>query len=235
MNTTATIPALGASVRITEKASPHYGVAGIVTGLEPGLHYDGSPAVEATLFDGGRVWGHASTLTTETMPQAATWDDFVTAHGGPEASGWWVTIDWSKDSPPESWAEVIGPYRSESDAVDAMQDSLLIDGIAEDTHHVDTIEDITVDHSPATIASMLAAEGIRPALIDPCDPHHFGRSHRPGPEGVSTSSVGSDTASGALQASHLRGAADLTPSTSASAGHVQTLGSPARAEDTPER
>lgn len=230
--TTVDVPSLGARVRVVEEGSPHFGVAGTVTGLKPNLDRDGSPAVESTLLDGGRVWGHPDTLTTDTMAQEATWDDYLTAHGGPEASGWWVTMDWHRPDTEVSWVEVFGPYRSKDQAVAAMNDSLLVDGIAEDTNRVETIDDIYVSPAPATIAEMLAADAVTPTLIDPCDPHHFGTpvaqaSNEPAADPGrhrQPSSAGAGTAPGTatLQAQALQASAAADPEPPAGEGRTST-------------
>ncbi len=56
-----------------------------------------------------------------------------------------------------------------------MQDSLLIDGFAEDTNRDEWLDDVYVDPVPASIARMCADYGNRVTLIDPPgDPNHFG-------------------------------------------------------------
>ncbi len=59
---------------------------------------------------------------TNALPNDATWTDYLNAHGGPEASGWWVTLGWLADSV-HPRPEVVGPYSSYEQAVAAMQDS----------------------------------------------------------------------------------------------------------------
>jgi len=112
---------------------------------------------------------------TNPLPSDASWTDYVDAHGGPEASGWWVTLRWFADSV-HPRAEVVGPYSSCEQAVAAMQDSLLIDGFAEDTNRSEVLDDVYVATDPASIARMCADYGHRVTLIDPGDPSHFGES-----------------------------------------------------------
>ena len=162
------VPGLGARVRVTTTTSPHSGIAGTVTDLEPDAHNDGSPAVTVTLLTGERVWGHANRFTTDPLPQEATWADYVTAHGGPEATGWWATLRWYADSE-HPRPEVVGPYPSQEQAVAAMQDSLLIDGFAEDTNRDEWLDDVYVATDPASIPRMCTDYGHRVTLIDPCD------------------------------------------------------------------
>lgn len=107
------------------------------------------------------------------MPAEATWDDYVAAHGGAEATGWWVTLCWYTDSE-HPRPEVAGPYTSYEQAVSAMQDSLLIDSFAEDTKREEWLDDVYVATDPSSITRMCAEYGHRVTLIDPGDPHHFG-------------------------------------------------------------
>jgi hypothetical protein len=186
MSTNVKVPSLGDRVRVTATTSPHSGVAGTVTGLEPNIHNDGSPAVTVTLLTGERIWGHTSRFTTDPLPREATWGDYVTSHGGPEASGWWVTLRWYADSE-HPRPEVVGPYPSQEQALAAMQDSLLIDGFAEDTNHNEWLDDVYVADDPASIASVCADYGHRVTLIDPGDPGHFGD---PAPEPTVTARSG---------------------------------------------
>lgn len=110
---------------------------------------------------------------TNPLPRDATWTDHVNAHGGPEASGWWVTLRWYADSE-HPRPEVVGPYPSQEQAVAAMEDSLLIDGVAEDTTRNEWLDDVYVADDPASIARMCSDYGHRVTLIDPGDPSHFG-------------------------------------------------------------
>lgn len=110
---------------------------------------------------------------TKPLPRDATWTDYVNAHGGSEASGWWVTLRWYADSE-HPRPEVVGPYSSHRQAVAAMQDSLLIDGFAEDTNREEWLDDVYVDPVPVSIARMCADHGNRVTLVDPDDPNHFG-------------------------------------------------------------
>lgn len=112
------------------------------------------------------------------MPNDATWDDYVAVYGGPNASGWWITLDWFGDSE-HPRPEVVGPYTSQQQAVDAMQDSLLIDGFAEDSGRDEWLDDVHVDPAAVSIARMCATYGHRVTLIDPGDPNHFGREFGP--------------------------------------------------------
>lgn len=181
MSTNAQIPALGERVRVTGTASErHVGVAGTVTGLEPDVHHDGSPAITVTLLTGERVWGHASRFTTEPLPREATWNDYLTAHGGPEAPGWWVTLRWFSDSV-HPRPEVVGPYPSQDEAVSAMEDSLLVTGIVEDTGRVEWLDDVYVATDRASIARM-CTDYRQVTLIDPTDPTHFGNPEPTTPE-----------------------------------------------------
>lgn len=63
--------------------------------------------------------------------------------------------------------EVGGPYPTHKQAVAAMQDSLLIDGFAEDTNRNEWLDDVYVDPDPASIARMCADYRSRVTLIDP--------------------------------------------------------------------
>lgn len=107
------------------------------------------------------------------MPESATWDDYVAAHGGPDVPGWWVTLCWYADSEYPR-PEAVGPYRSYELAVSAMEDSLLIDSFCEDTKREECLDDVYVSTTPASIAVTCAAFGSRVTLIDPSDPNHFG-------------------------------------------------------------
>ncbi|WP_459986474.1 hypothetical protein [Nocardioides sp. AN3] len=133
------------------------------------------------------------------MPPEATWTDFVNAHGGPQTPGWWVTLCWYADSE-HPRPEVVGPYPSYDQAVSAMEDSLLIDGFAEDTKREDWLDDAYVATDSASIAQMCANYGSRVTLIDPFDPDHFGSEH-PGPAGGRATT---QTPATALQAGALR-------------------------------
>jgi hypothetical protein len=196
MSTHGQIPALGDRVRVSgTESARHVGVAGTVTGLEPDVHYDGTPAVTVTLLTGERVWGHPDRFTTDPLPREATWNDYVTAHGGPEASGWWVTLAWFADSPYPR-PEVVGPYSSYDEAVTAMEDSLLIDGFAADTNRSEVLDDVYVATNPASITRMCAEYGARVTLIDPTDPTHFG-------DREPTAPARADPRSGVLQATAL--------------------------------
>jgi hypothetical protein len=110
---------------------------------------------------------------TNALPNDATWTDYLNAHGGPAASGWWVTLRWFADSV-HPRPEVVGPYSSYEQAVAAMQDSPLIDGFAEDTNRNEWLDDVYVATDPASIAKMCADYGHWVTLIDPGDPSHFG-------------------------------------------------------------
>jgi hypothetical protein len=114
-----------------------------------------------------------STTRRTPMPAEATWDDYVAAHGGAEATGWWVTLCWYADSE-HPRPEVVGPYTSYEQAVSAMQDSLLIDSFAEDTKRDEWLDDVYVATDPSSITRTCAEYGHRVTLIDPGDPHHFG-------------------------------------------------------------
>jgi len=114
-----------------------------------------------------------STTRRTPMPAEATWDDYVAAHGGAEATGWWVTLCWYADSE-HPRPEVVGPYTSYEQAVSAMQDSLLIDSFAEDTKREEWLDDVSVATDPSSITRMCAEYGHRVTLVDPGDPHHFG-------------------------------------------------------------
>lgn len=142
---------------------------------------------------------------TNPLPRDATWTDYVNAHGGPEVSGWWVTLRWYADSA-RPRPEVVGPYPSHMQAVAAMQDSLLIDGLAEDTNRNEWLDDVYVDPDPASIARMCADYRSRVTLIDPGDPSHFGG---PDPELMVTAR------SGRLQAGalHIPGSDESRPAT----------------------
>lgn len=118
------------------------------------------------------------------MLESATWDDYVAAHGGPDASGWWVTLCWYADSEYPR-PEAVGPYMSYELAVSAMQDSLLIDSFCEDTKREEWLDDVYVSTAPASIAVTCAAFGSRVTLIDPGDPNHFGRTELTAPAGPS--------------------------------------------------
>ncbi|MGE0229654.1 MAG: hypothetical protein AB7U23_14215 [Dehalococcoidia bacterium] len=107
------------------------------------------------------------------MPDEATWDDYINAHGGPLTPGWWVTLRWYADSG-HPRPEVVGPYSSYAQAISAMEDSLLIDGFATDTNREEWLDDVYVAADPASIARMCADYGPRVTLIDPGDHHHFG-------------------------------------------------------------
>lgn len=107
------------------------------------------------------------------LPADATWTDYVNAHGGPEAPGWWVTLCWYADSE-HPRPEVVGPYTSYAQAVSAMEDSLLIDSFAVDTKREEWLEDVYVATEPASIARMCTDYGHRVTLTDPGNPHHFG-------------------------------------------------------------
>ena len=107
------------------------------------------------------------------LPESATWDDYVAAHGGPDVPGWWVTLCWHADSEYPR-PEAVGPYRSYELAVSAMEDSLLIDSFCEDTKRAECLDDVFVSTTPASIAVTCAAFGSRVTLIDPSDPNHFG-------------------------------------------------------------
>ncbi|HRK48634.1 MAG TPA: hypothetical protein PK324_23595 [Nocardioides sp.] len=107
------------------------------------------------------------------MPDEATWEDYLNAHGGPLTPGWWVTLGWYAD-PGHPRPEVVGPYSSYAQAVSAMEDSLLIDGFATDTNREEWLDDVYVAADPASIARMCADYGPRVTLIDPGDHHHFG-------------------------------------------------------------
>lgn len=106
------------------------------------------------------------------MDLDATWDDFVAAHGGAAATGWWVTLVWFGDAPDPN-LQVIGPYKDFDTAVSAMEGSLLIDSICEDTKAPETLDDVYVDANAMTIAAACALHGSRVTLIDPNDPDHF--------------------------------------------------------------
>lgn len=108
------------------------------------------------------------------LPAEATWSDYVNAHGGLETSGWWVTLDWVVDSVPQP--EALGPYRSHEEAVAAMQDSLLIEGFAEDTKRQELLDDVYVTVDASTINHMCDRYDDRVTVIDPRDPNHFGAS-----------------------------------------------------------
>jgi hypothetical protein len=110
---------------------------------------------------------------TNPLPRDATWTDYINANGGPEASGWWVTLRWYADSE-HPRPEVVGPYPSQEQALAAMQDSVLIDGFAEDTNRDEWLDDVYVADDPASITRMCAELGPRVTLIDPGDPSHFG-------------------------------------------------------------
>lgn len=110
---------------------------------------------------------------TNALPNDSAWTDYLHAHGGPEASGWWVTLRWFADSV-HPRPEVVGPYSSYEQAVATMQDSPLIDGFAEDTNRNEWLDDVYVATDPASIAKMCAGYGHRVTLIDPGDPSHFG-------------------------------------------------------------
>jgi hypothetical protein len=142
---------------------------------------------------------------TNPLPRHATWTDYVNAHGGPEVSGWWVTLRWYAGST-HPRPEVVGPYPTHMQAVAAMQDSLLIDGLAEDTNRDEWLDDVYVDPDPASIARMCADYRSRVTLIDPGDPSHFGG---PDPEPMVTAR------SGRLQAGalHIPGADESRPAT----------------------
>lgn len=114
---------------------------------------------------------------TNRLSADATWTDYVNAHGGPDAQGWWVTLCWYADS--ESRPEVVGPYISYALAVSAMEDSLLVDSFAEDTKREEWLDDVYVATDPASIAAMCTDHGHRVTVIDPGDPHHFGRGDLP--------------------------------------------------------
>ncbi|ABL79330.1 MULTISPECIES: hypothetical protein [unclassified Nocardioides] len=116
---------------------------------------------------------------TNALPNDATWTDYVNAHGGPEAAGWWVTLRWFADSV-HPRPEVVGPYSSHMEAVAAMQDLPLIDGFAEDTNRDEWLDDVYVTTDTASIAKMCADYGRRVTLIDPGDPSRFGDPD-PGP------------------------------------------------------
>ena len=133
---------------------------------------------------------------TTPLPADATWTDYVNAHGGPEAPGWWVTLRWYADSE-HPRPEVVGPYPTHQQAVAAMQDSLLIDGFAEETNREEWLDDVYVDPIPASIARMCADYRPRVTLIDPGDPNHFGGDHAPEPPADSART-------GLMQASALR-------------------------------
>lgn len=201
MSTNPRIPELGDRVRVTG-TQVHRGVAGTVTDLEPDVHYDGSPAVTVTLVNGERVWGHTSRFTSDPLPSNATWSDYVTANGGPERSGWWVTLRWFADSV-HARPEVVGPYSSHEEAVAAMEDSLLITGIAEDTDRTEVLDDVYVATDPASIARMCADYGHRVTLIDPGDPSHFGGTDPEPTVGVPSAAGAVTARSGLLQAGAL--------------------------------
>lgn len=178
MSTDPKIPKLGDRVRVTGiQPERNVGVAGTVTALEPDVHYDRSPAVVVTLVNGERVWGHANRFTTAPLPSESTWGDYVTANGGPEASGWWVTLRWlSEDAGPSP--EVVGPYPSHDAAVAAMENSLLIDSIIEDPGGA-WLDDLYVSAEPATIARVRVDHADRVTLIDPTEPAHFATAEPP--------------------------------------------------------
>jgi hypothetical protein len=211
------VPGLGARVRVTATTSPNSGIAGTVTDLEPDVHNDGSPAVTVTLLTGERVWGHANRFTTDPLPQEATWADYVTAHGGPEATGWWVTLRWYADSE-HPRPEVVGPYPSQEQAVAAMQDSLLIDGFTEGTNRDEWLDDVYVATDPASITRMCTDYGHRVTLIDPCDPSHFGDPD-PAPPGTARSGL---LQSGALHAPSSKLGRPATEGSVAGADHSPT-------------
>jgi hypothetical protein len=125
-------------------------------------------------------------------PGPTTW----TLTGGSEASGWWVTLRWFADSV-HSRPEVVGPYSSYDQAVAAMQDSLLIDGFAEDTNRSEVLDDVYVATGAVSIARICADYGHRVTLIDPGDPSHFGE---PDPEPTASAPT---AYSGLLQAGAL--------------------------------
>lgn len=102
----------------------------------------------------------------------ATWEDYVSAHGGEQTSGWWVMLCWYADEDPRP--EAVGPYASYVQAVCAMQDSLLIDSFCEDTKGSEWLDDVYVSAEAATIADTCATYAGRVTLIDPGDPDHFG-------------------------------------------------------------
>lgn len=106
------------------------------------------------------------------LPAEATWEDYVSAHGGAQAWGWWVTLCWYSGE--EARPEAVGPYSSYVQAVCAMQDSLLIDSFCEDTKGSQWLDDVYVAPESATIAATCAAYDSRVTLIDPGDPDHFG-------------------------------------------------------------
>ncbi|WP_085874917.1 MULTISPECIES: hypothetical protein [unclassified Nocardioides] len=106
------------------------------------------------------------------LPADATWEDYVSAHGGAQASGWWVTLCWYDGEDPRP--EAVGPYSSYAQAVCAMQDSLLIDSFCEDTKGTEWLDDVYVAPESATITQTCAAYDSRVTLIDPGDPDHFG-------------------------------------------------------------
>ncbi|ABM10418.1 hypothetical protein [Paenarthrobacter aurescens] len=133
---------------------------------------------------------------TTPLPADATWTDYVDAHGGPEAPGWWVILRWYADSE-HPRPEVVGPYATHQQAVAAMQHSALIDGFAEDTNREESLDDVYVDPIPASIARTCADYGPRVTLIDPGDPNHFGGGHAPKPPADSART-------GLMQASALR-------------------------------
>lgn len=118
---------------------------------------------------------------TNPLPLDATWTDHVNAHGGPGASGWWVTLRWYADSE-HLRPEVVGRYPSWEQAVAAMEDSLLIDGFAGDTDRDDWLDDVYAAPDPALIARTCADYGHRVTLIDVGDPSHFG-ARAPEPAG----------------------------------------------------
>ena len=99
------------------------------------------------------------------LPSDATWTDYVDAHGGSEASGWRVTLRWFADSVGPR-PEVVGPYPSQEQALAAMEDSLLVTGIVEDTDRVDWLDEVYVATDPASIARLCADYGHQVTLTD---------------------------------------------------------------------
>lgn len=106
------------------------------------------------------------------LPPDATWNDYVTAHGGPDRPGWWVTLCWYDDQEPRP--EAVGPYPTYMQAVSAMQASCLIDGFCCDKKNPEWLDDVYVAAEPASIAQTCASYGNRVTVIDPGDPDHFG-------------------------------------------------------------
>lgn len=108
------------------------------------------------------------------LPDGATWEDYLAAHGGLDAVGWWIILYWDTD------AEAIGPYATQEIAMSAMEDSNLINGICEDTNAPAVLEDVYVAAGPLSIAQVLMdyrrESDNQPlvTLIDPAEPDHFG-------------------------------------------------------------